>query len=178
MPPAPRKGTTIAAIVDTIRVENAEIAAQLEAFAALLELNGAGHYTARAYRRAAEMIRDTRAAVAELVEQGRARELRGIGPGIEARLRELVETGELEELRELEGDAEPELVGLGQLLGVGPKRMRELGEALGVRTTDEFRTAVLEGRLQSVPGIGPKTEAKLRAGLEAPGSRNRAAGCS
>ncbi len=60
----------------------------------------------------------------------------------------------------------PELVGLGQLIGVGPKRMRELAQALGVRTTDEFRAAVAEGRLRSVPGVGPKTEAKLKAGLE------------
>jgi len=147
-------------------VENAQIAGQLEAFAALLELNGASYYTARAHRRAAELIRDTPAPVAELVREGRVRELRGIGPGIEARLRELVETGELEELRELQETLMPELVGLGHLLGVGPKRMRELAGALGVRTTEEFRAAVLEGRPQTVPGIGPKTEAKLRAGLE------------
>jgi len=147
-------------------VENAAIAAELEAFAALLELNGASYYTARAYRRAAELIRETRAPVDELVRQGRARELRGIGPGIEARLRELVETGELEELRELRESLMPELVGLGHLLGVGPKRMRELAHALDVRTTDEFRAAVVEGRLRSVPGVGPKTEAKLRAGLD------------
>jgi DNA polymerase (family 10) len=146
-------------------VDNAALAAKLEAFAALLELNGAGYYTSRAYRRAAELIRDTRAPVAELVREGRVRELRGIGPGIEARLRELVETGDLAELRELEETLIPELVGLGHLLGVGPKRMRELAEALGVRTTDEFRAAVQEGRLRSVPGVGPKTEAKLRAGL-------------
>jgi DNA polymerase (family X) len=156
-------------LVETIRVENAEIAAQLEAFAALLELNGAGYYTARAYRRAAELIRETRAPVADLVRQGRATELRGVGPGIEARLRELVETGELEELRELRETLMPELVGLGHLLGVGPKRMRELAQALGVRTADEFRQAALEGRLRSVSGVGPKTEAKLRAGLERAG---------
>jgi DNA polymerase (family 10) len=146
-------------------VDNAALAAKLDAFAALLELNGAGYYTSRAYRRAAELIRDTRAPVAELVQEGRVRELRGIGPGIEARLRELVETGDLAELRELEETLMPELVGLGHLLGVGPKRMREFAEALGVRTTDEFRAAVEEGRLRTVPGVGPKTEAKLQAGL-------------
>jgi DNA polymerase (family X) len=146
-------------------VENAALAAKLEAFAALLELNGAGYYTSRAYRRAAELIRDTRAPVAELVRSGRVRELRGIGPGIETRLRELVETGDLVELRELEESLLPELVGLGHLLGVGPKRMRELAGALGVRSAEDFRAAVEEGRLQSVPGVGPKTEAKLRAGL-------------
>jgi hypothetical protein len=51
--------------VDTIRVDNAEIAAQLEAYAALLELNGASYYTALAYRRTAELIRD--AAVGETI---------------------------------------------------------------------------------------------------------------
>jgi hypothetical protein len=66
--------------------DNAEIARQLDAFASLLELAGAGPYTARAYRRPAELIRATPAPVAELVREGRARELRGIGPGIDRRL--------------------------------------------------------------------------------------------
>ena len=146
-------------------MENAALAAKLEAFAALLELNGANYYTARAYRRAAELIRDTRAPVEALVRDGRVRELRGIGPGIEQRLLELVETGDLAELRELEETLLPELVGLGHLLGVGPKRMRELAAALEVRSAEEFRRAVDAGRLRAVPGVGPKTEAKLRAGL-------------
>ena len=34
-------------------LDNAAIAEQLEAFASLLDLSGAGHYTSRAYRRAA-----------------------------------------------------------------------------------------------------------------------------
>ena len=144
---------------------NAEIAAKLEALAALLELNGASYYAARAYRRAAELIRETRAPVAELVAEGRARELRGIGPGIETRLRELVETGDLEELRELEHTVKPELVALAHLLGMTPKRMRELADALGVRTREELRDAVEDGRLAAVPGVGPKTVARLREGL-------------
>ena len=65
---------------------NAEIADRLDAFASLLDLAGSNPYTSRAYRRAAEMIRETKAPVADLVRAGRARELRGIGPGIEARM--------------------------------------------------------------------------------------------
>src|SRR3954449_7741203 len=83
-------------------VENPEIADRLDAFASLLELGDANPYTVRAYRRAAETIRGAAVPVTELVRSGRARELRGIGPGIEARLRELVETGEIVELAELE----------------------------------------------------------------------------
>jgi DNA polymerase (family X) len=148
------------------RLENAEIAEQLEAFAALLDLSGSGYYTSRAYRRAAETIRETEAPIAELVAAGRVQELRGIGAGIAARLKELVETGRIAELDELEREVQPELVGLGRFLGVGPKRMVEIGRALGISTAEEFREAAQAGRLTSVPGIGPHTERRLLAGLE------------
>jgi DNA polymerase (family X) len=147
-------------------VTNAYIAEQLEAFASLLDLSDAGYYTSRAYRRAAETIRETKAPIAELVAAGRVQELRGIGPGIAARLRELVETGRIAELDELEHEVQPELVGLGRFLGVGPKRMVEIGRALGVSTADEFREAAREGRLTSVSGIGPQTERRLLERLD------------
>ena len=108
----------------------------------------------------------TPAPVAELARAGRAQELRGIGPGIARRLRELVETGTIAELDELERAVQPELVGLGRLLGVSTKRMLEIGRVLGVRTVDELRAAAREGRLQEVPGIGPSTEKRLLERLE------------
>jgi DNA polymerase (family X) len=144
---------------------NADYAAKLEAFATLLELAGANNYSVRAYRRAAELIRESPVHVADLVHSGRIRELRGVGPAIEARLRELVETGDLHELRELEARISPDLVGVGRMLGLTAKRAVEIGEALGVRTLEELREAADAGRLREVPGIGPKTEAKLRATL-------------
>jgi DNA polymerase (family X) len=146
-------------------VENVQIADRLDAFALLLELVEANPYTARAYRRAAESIRGATFPVAELVASGRARNLRGIGPGIEARLRELVETGEIAELSELERELSPDLVGLGRYLGLGAKRSVQLARALGVRTADELRDAATSGRLRNVPGIGPKTEAQLLEAL-------------
>jgi DNA polymerase (family 10) len=154
-------------------VTNAYIAEQLEAFASLLDLSGAGYYTSRAYRRAAETIRETRAPIAELVAAGRVQELRGIGSGIAGRLRELVETGRIAELDELEREVQPELVGLGRFLGVGPKRMVEIGRALGVSTADEFRAAAREGRLTTVPGIGPQTEQRLLERLDSERQRDR-----
>jgi DNA polymerase (family 10) len=148
-----------------VKLDNAAIAARLDAFASLLELAGSGPYTSRAYRRAADLIRSTPAPIAELVRQGRVRELRGIGPGIERRLQELVETGEIAELRELEREVSPELAGLGRFLGFSVRRMLEIGRVLGVRNLEELREAAEEGRLQEVPGIGPDTEQKLREAL-------------
>lgn len=146
-------------------MDNRQIADRLDAFAALLELADANPYTVRAYRRAAETIRAAAVEVGELVLTGRVRELRGIGPGIEARLRELVETGEIAELAELERELAPDLIGLGRYLGLGATRSIELARSLGVHSADEFREAAAAGRLRSVPGIGPKLEARLLEAL-------------
>ena len=147
---------------------NAAIADQLALFSSLLELAEASPYAARAYRRAADLIRSLPDSAAELVRSGRIRELRGIGPGIAEKLGELVETGEIAELRELERRVEPELVALGNLVGLGARRTLEIGRALGITTAAELREAVEEGRLPSVPGIGPTTEARILASLERP----------
>jgi DNA polymerase (family 10) len=146
-------------------VDNAHVAERLQAFASLLELAEANPFSARAYRRAAETIRGAPVPVAELVRSGRVRQLRGIGPGIEARLRELVETGQIAELAELERELAPDLVGLGRYLGLGARRSVEIARALGVGSAEELREAARAGRLRSVPGIGPKTEARLLESL-------------
>jgi DNA polymerase (family X) len=146
-------------------VENADIADRLDAFAAVLELGDANPYTIRAYRRAAETVRHSAAPVAELVAAGRGRELHGIGAGIEARLRELVDTGQIAELAELERELVPDLVGLGRYLGLSARRVIDIARALQIRTAGELREAAAEGRLRDVPGIGPKTEAQIEAAL-------------
>ena len=162
--------TVVGTVEDTTEVAaagNAAIADRLDSFAALLELADAESHAIRAYRRAAEVIRSAPVPVAELIRAGRAQELRGIGPGIDKRLRELVETGDIQELAELERELSPELIGLGRLLGIGAKRGVEIGRALGISTLDDFRAAAEEGRLQEVPGIGPERERKLVEALRA-----------
>jgi DNA polymerase (family 10) len=147
-------------------LSNAELAARLEQYAALLELAEASPFSSRAYRRGADLVRTLAFPVADLVTTGRVRELRGIGPRIEERLRELVETGDIAELRELERTLSPEIAAAGRLFGIGARRATDIASVLGLRDIDEFRAAATSGRLREVPGIGPKTEARIRAALE------------
>jgi DNA polymerase (family X) len=89
---------------------NEELAEALERFAALLAAAGSNAYAVRAYWRVAERMRAFPFSVAPLVREGRAREIAGVGPGIEPRLRELVETGELAEAADLRDRLAPDLV--------------------------------------------------------------------
>lgn len=149
-------------------MDNAAIADRLDSFATLLDLSEANPYSSRAYRRAAELIRSAPVPVEPLVRSGRARQLRGIGRGIESRLTELVETGEIAELAELERELSPGLVGLGRYLGLSARRSVDIAKALGVSTPEELREAAAAGRLRDVPGVGPKVEAQLRAAIDRP----------
>jgi DNA polymerase (family 10) len=122
----------------------------------------------RAYRRAADAIRASPAPVADLVRAGRARELNGVGAGVETRLRELVDTGAIAELVDLQQAMRPELVGFARQLGLRTSRMIEIADALGVTTVADFRDAARGGALLSVPGIGPRTQARLLSALDRP----------
>lgn len=152
-------------------LDNAAVAQQLEAFASLLDVADASPYTARAYRRAAETIRSTPAPILALAREGRARELRGIGPGIGARLRELAETGTIAELDELRREVRPELVAFGRLVGISAKRMVEIARTLDISTPDELRGAARSGALRRIRGIGPTREAELVERLSSEPSR-------
>jgi DNA polymerase (family 10) len=150
---------------------NDELAAALDEYAALLDVSGANSYATRAYRRAAGLIRETPADVAALVRERRVRKLRGIGPGIEQRLTELVESGRIAELDELRDGVSLELAAFGRMHGFAAKRFVGIGAALGIRTVAELRDAAERGRLREVPGVGPSTEASILAALDAPPSR-------
>jgi len=156
-------------------VTNAEVSSALAEYSALLELGGADRYAARAFRRASAIVAALDVSVVDLVRAGKARDLRGIGPGIEARLRELVETGRIAELEELKRSVSLELAAFGRMHGFSAERFVEIGARLRIHTIDELRRAAAEGRLREVPGIGPKREAAIVAALaREPQFRHRA----
>jgi DNA polymerase (family X) len=139
---------------------NEELAEALERFASLLAAAGSNAYAVRAYRRVAERMRAFPVPVAPLVREGRAREIAGVGPGIEPRLRELVETRELAEAHELRERLAPELVkkarrppraGRGLLLNRARALAARIAQELdGVPAGDPRRGAELTTRVAVV----------------------------
>ncbi len=148
--------------------DNAAIAAHLDEFAALLELSDANWQGVRAFRRAADLIRGLNVSAAALVRAGRVQQLRGVGPGIERRLRELLDTGEIAEVTELRQSTPVELVAFAHAAGLSVELATKIAAALEIATVAELTEAAHAGRLRSVPGVGPHREAKIIAALERP----------
>ena len=98
------------------------------------------------------------------VRAGRVRELRGIGPGIEAKLRELVETGEIAELHALEAELNPALDGLGRMLGLTAERdASSPGISVPARSASSRRRPAAVGF--AGPGRRPRHRGEIVAAL-------------
>ncbi|MCW2972147.1 MAG: hypothetical protein JWN72_420, partial [Thermoleophilia bacterium] len=129
-----------------------------------LDMSGA-RYPARAYRGAARTIRRLPASVGTLAMSGRATDLRGIGQSIQRRVIELCETGSIAELERMRERTPSTLMVLPRFRGVSRAKAERIFEQLELRTLDDLLEAVDDGRLLTVPGIGPATVEAIRDGL-------------
>jgi DNA polymerase (family 10) len=146
---------------------NDEIASRLEEFADLLEAKGV-EYKPRAYRRAAENVREQTVAIETLAADGQAAvaEIEAVGDAISSKIVEYVETGEIEELEALREELPVEMNALTRVEGVGPKTVGTLYEELGVETLDDLEAAGEAGEIQEVKGFGAKTEQNILEGID------------
>ncbi|HET7678270.1 MAG TPA: DNA polymerase/3'-5' exonuclease PolX [Candidatus Limnocylindrales bacterium] len=144
---------------------NLELARAFIEIGDLLELKGENRFKVQAYRRAAEEIAHSSVSLAEAYRAGRPPRLPGVGAAIAEKLHELAATGRLAFLERLRAEMPASLVELLALPGVGPSTARELHRRLGVRTLADLEEAVRSGALRSLPGIGERTEERVRAGL-------------
>jgi len=148
-------------------MENIEIARILNDYADLLEIKGGNPFRIRSYRRAAQMIQSYSQRLAQLLGEGRdLTQLPGIGASMAAHIKEIVATGTLQALQELRKEFPTSMAELLELEGLGPKRTRQLHEALGVRSIAELEKAIESGKVAKLPGFGEKSVEKIRQALE------------
>jgi len=146
---------------------NEEVAARLEAFADLLDAKGV-EYKPRAYRRAAENVRDYPGDIEGLAAEGAESvgEIEGVGDAISSKVVEYFETGDIAELNELREELPVDMAALTAVEGVGPKTVGSLYEALGITTLDELEAAAEAGGIQDIKGFGEKTEQNILENID------------
>jgi hypothetical protein len=147
--------------------ENARIAQMLRETATLLADQGANPFRVSAYRNAADTIAGLDRSLREIFEQGGTTgldALPGIGPGLAAAIAQILVTGSWSQLERLRGTLDPLRV-FQTVPGVGPDLAKQIHDTLHVDTLEALETACHDGRLETVPGIGPRRAAAIAAAL-------------
>lgn len=147
--------------------DNQTIAAKLRELADLLEQQQANRFRVNAYRRAARAIAGHGEALSTLLEreglEGLER-LPGVGHSIALAIEEILRTGHWLQLDRLRGSLNPEQV-FRSIPGVGPELARRIHDVLDVETLPGLELAAHDGRLEQVPGVGPRRAGMISAAL-------------
>lgn len=147
---------------------NADAARVLARLATMLEIDGANPFRVRAYREAARVIESQGEPVEGLAaREGTLEELPGIGRDLAQKIRDLVQTGTIDLYEEMKRKIPLEVVDLTELQGLGPKRVKALFEALGVKSRADLEGAARAGKLRELPGFGEKVEQNVLKALAA-----------
>jgi predicted flap endonuclease-1-like 5' DNA nuclease len=147
---------------------NLQAAQRFDEVAALIEEQSGNPFRARAYRRAAETLRQTTRSVRQILDaEGEAglEKLPGIGEGLARQIRVMLASGRLPILERLRGESDPEAL-LASVPGIGRKIAERLHHDLGIDTLEDLEAAAHDGRLELLAGFGPKKVAGVVDSLQ------------
>lgn len=156
-------------------LDNAQIADRLREFADLLEEQGANRFRVAAYRKAADAAGALKDNFATILTAEGIKGLTGIpdiGESIAGAIEEMVATGRWTQLERLRGNSQPVALFM-TIPGIGPEIAKRIDETLNVDTLEALEIAAHDGRLQTVPEIGLRRSAAIRASLAAMLARRR-----
>lgn len=148
-------------------VHNKEIADAFNELGDLLEIEGANEFRVRAYRNAAQVVRGLSKSLADMRENDEEfSDLQGIGDDLAAKIEEMLDSGSLQDLEDVRKRTGRELAQLLRIEGLGPKRVRQLYEELGIRGLDDLVDALEQHKLRELDGFGRRTEEKIAQAVE------------
>jgi len=147
-------------------MSNLQIAKLLRAIAAALELSDQDNrFRIIAYNRAADAIEHSSSEAKDLWDDGKLKDLPGIGEGIASSLDELFTTGKVRHFQDI---LKPFPEGLFELLevpGIGPKTAWKLTRALGITKAhsaiSSLEKAAKGGQIRELEGFGVDSESDI-----------------
>ena len=142
------------------------VAQILSEIAVLLELSGENPFKIRAYAEGARIIEAQDTPVSELVRSGTLSQIKGIGKTLSLQITQLIQEGFIPLHQELKAAFPEGVREMLQVPGLGPKKVKDLFEKLGIKSIGELEYACHENRLITLPGFGPKSQEKILLGIE------------
>lgn len=147
-------------------MNKSDVVEVLEEIAVLLELKGENPFKSRAYSQGARTLELLTEDLGVIIQEGRLGEIKGIGSALQQKITELVTTGRLGYYDELKASIPAGMLAMLEIQGLGPKRIRQLHEKLGVASIPELEKACQENKVSELAGFGEKSQQKLLAGIE------------
>jgi len=147
--------------------DNAAVVNTLREIARLLGQQGANQFRIIAYHRAADTIDHLKSNIATLLARkgiDALIELPNIGRGLAATIEEIVRSGRSTQLDRLRGETDPEAL-LQTVPGIGPALAHAIHEELHIDTLEALEVAAHDGRLTSLPRLGTRRVAAIRASV-------------
>ncbi|HEX7101289.1 MAG TPA: DNA polymerase/3'-5' exonuclease PolX [Nitrolancea sp.] len=144
---------------------NKALADRLKMFADLSEIKGENPFRLIAYRRAADTLDELEESVEQLVREDRLTDVPGIGTGIAATLKEIVETGDWNALDELQDEVPSTLLTMLDIPGVGTKSVTRFYHELGITDLVQLEACARQGEIRKLKGFGAKQEARILDGI-------------
>ena len=142
-------------------MKNSLVSQILDELADYAELEDDQPYRARAYRRAANTIESLQNPIENVWQEGKLKDLPGVGENIERKIDEIIRTGRLETLEKLKKRFPSGLLELKRIEGVGPKTIRLLHDEFGNRSLDDLERAIETGKLGDSKILGIRSEQTL-----------------
>lgn len=147
---------------------NDEIAQLFENLGALLEMKGDSAFKIRAYRRAAEAIRQLAFPLAQSVRDGqKLTGIPGVGKAISDKIHELVTTGKVQTYERTRAELPDGALELLAIPGIGPKTARLIGAELGISSVEGVAQAAADGRLAALPRMGKRAADSILRHIQA-----------
>ncbi len=144
---------------------NQQIAEIFEDIACLLELKNDNPFRIRAYRKAADKIRNLSTGLSKTAANDRLGRISGIGKDLAAKIKELLQTGNLEFYEALKKEIPHGLVEMLRIPELGPKTIRLIYDKLNVSNIDQLELNAAQGKLKALAGIKEKTERNILKGI-------------
>ncbi|MEE2657102.1 MAG: DNA polymerase/3'-5' exonuclease PolX [Candidatus Latescibacterota bacterium] len=144
---------------------NQQIISFLQRYSALMEFSGANPFRVRAFANAARIIEELKVDAAKMALEGTLTEIDGVGKGVAEFVAEFADTGSTVAYDEFTEHIPETLLDLLRIPGLGTKKVKALYDALEIATLEELDSACQNGRLDSLPGFGAKTQQNILKGI-------------
>ena len=125
------------------RFTNRQVAEIFNQIADLSQINGEVVYAVLAYRKAADNIAELGRDINDVWQEGKLREIPGVGQAIADKIDELLSTGHMTFFDELTAKVPLSLVEVLQIPDVGPKKARAMWQESNLTTVAEVKDCLL-----------------------------------